>query len=123
MNIEFNKHTVNGSNYVELLSDDVIINSEQDILDLIVDVEYQFDCKNIIVHRNNLNESFFELKSGFAGNILLKLSNYKINFGIIGDFSDLGNTFHDFIFEANKNGQTVFTSNIDEAIALLKPNQ
>ena len=122
MNIKFNKHTVNGNIYVEIISDDVIINSEQDILDLIVDVEYQFDCKNIIVHRNNLNEFFFELKSGFAGNILLKLSNYKINFGIIGDFSDLGNTFHDFIFETNKNGQTVFTSNIDETIALLKPN-
>ena len=122
MNVEFKKHTLNSNNYIEVISKDVVINSEQAILDLIVNAEYQFDCKNILVHRNNLNESFFDLKSGFAGNILLKLSNYKINFGIIGDFSDLGNTFHDFIYETNKNGQTVFASSIDKAVALLKPN-
>jgi len=118
LKIDFREHIVNTNIFIELVSTNIIINSEQDILDLIVDTEYQFDCKNIIVHRKNINEAFFDLKSGFAGAILLKLSNYKIKFGMVGDFSDLDDTFQDLIYESNKTGQTVFSSDVNKVIAL-----
>ena len=114
------KHTADTSKFIEIQSDDVLINSEQDILDLIVDIEYRFDTKKIIINRNNIHESFFDLKTGMAGAIMQKLANYFVKMAIIGNYDNIKNkSFQDYLYETNKNRQVVFVSEISKAIELL----
>jgi len=119
--MKFIEHNSSDNKIIEILSEDIIISSEQDILDLIVNVEYQFESKTIILHRKSINTDFFDLRSGLAGAILQKLVNYQVRLGIIVNFDDIeSKNFNDFVFKCNKNKQTVFTTNIPEALELLK---
>jgi len=70
-----------------------------------------------------INPDFFDLKTGFAGEILQKFSNYKVKLAIIGDFSSFtSKSLRDFILESNKHGHINFVSTIDEARVRLSNN-
>ena len=77
----------------------------QDALDLMADCDYQ-GARKIIVHKENIVQDFFDLKTGLAGEILQKFSTYRISFAIIGDFSNIGSkSLSNFIYESqNKSG-------------------
>jgi len=77
----------------------------------------------IILHKMIINPDFFDLKTGFAGEILQKFSNYKVKLAIIGDFSSFtSKSLRDFILESNKHGHINFVSTIDEARVRLSNN-
>jgi len=79
----------------------------QEVLDLMVNAGYQ-GCIGLIAYSENLGEKFFDLKTGFAGEILQKFSNYDMKIGIVGDFNKYSSkSLEDFIFECN-NGNRVF---------------
>jgi hypothetical protein len=42
---------------------------------------------NLVVYQKDLPDSFFDLKSGLAGDILQKVANYRRRLAIVGDFS------------------------------------
>jgi len=62
------------------------------------------------------------LKTGLAGEILQKFSNYYVELAIVGDFSKYSSkNLQDFIYESNKVGRINFVSSVEEAKeALLK---
>lgn len=69
----------------------------------------------------DLSEQFFELRTGLAGDMLQKISNYRMRLIILGDFSQVkSQSLHDFILESNNRGQVVFTDTLESAIAKLK---
>lgn len=106
MNIEV--HTVNGIKVVEVLSDQIVIRGAEDGMDLLGNLYYQgFD--RIIVHDKNIAPEFFDLKTGIAGEVLQKFSNYRVRLAIVGDFSGYqSNSLRDFMFESNKHGHISF---------------
>jgi hypothetical protein len=66
------------------------------------------NCNRIILREQNLNEDFFRLHTGLAGEILQKFSNYNFKVAIIGDFAKYKSKYlQDFIRESNK-GNAVF---------------
>ncbi len=70
-----------------------------------------------------MTADFFDLKSGIAGEILQKFSNYLVRLAIVGDFSKYANkSLKDFIFESNKGGQINFVDSQLEAINVLSKN-
>jgi hypothetical protein len=83
--IKYHK-TLNNTVIAELTDDMFIISQAQDMLDIIGDL-VSYDCSRIIIHERNLHADFFNLKTGLAGDILQKFSNYKVKLAIIGDFS------------------------------------
>ncbi|WP_316802199.1 DUF4180 domain-containing protein [Pedobacter nototheniae] len=100
----------------EVISDEVIIYTASDGLDLLGDLYYQgFD--SIILHKKNITPDFFDLKNGIAGEILQKFSNYRMRLAIIGDFSQhQSKSIQDFIYESNQGRHINFLDSVAEAV-------
>lgn len=103
----------------EVISDSVVVTNAEEGLQLMVDLYYQ-DFDKIIIHEPNITPDFFDLKTGIAGEILQKFSNYKVRLAIVGDFSKYpGQSIKDFIFESNKGRQVNFLGSVKEAVERL----
>ncbi|MBA3681323.1 MAG: DUF4180 domain-containing protein [Bacteroidetes bacterium] len=112
-------HNINNTKIAELISEKLLIKEIQDGIDLLVDVYYQ-DMDRIIIHEINIIPAFFDLKTGMAGEILQKFSNYKMKLAIVGDLSKYNSkSLNDFIFESNKHGQINFVDSLEEALKKL----
>jgi hypothetical protein len=69
----------------------------------------------------DLDEPFFDLRTGVAGDMLQKVSNYRMRLIILGDFTKVeSSSLRDFIYESNQRGQVIFTDSLESAIAKLK---
>lgn len=105
----------NGSDIAEITSDEILIRTTQDALDLMANCGYQGAGK-IILHQKNFVPAFFDLKTGIAGDILQKFSNYRAQLAIVGDFAEVkSKSLRDFIRESNRQGRVVFVSSMEEA--------
>jgi hypothetical protein len=114
-----NYHTVNSVKIAELLPESDQVNGPEDILEIMVNAGYS-GCNSLIIHSKNLPAAFFKLKSGVAGEILQKFSNYRMKLSIIGDFSEIkSKSLKDFIRESNKWGIISFVPTLEDAISRL----
>lgn len=116
MIMKIKTHTLKDTNIAEIISDDEIIKTSDDGLDLLGNLYYQgFD--KIIIYEKNITPAFFDLKTGIAGEILQKFSTYRVRLVIVGDFSKYeSKSLKDFIFESNKMGQIYFLSTLSEGL-------
>ena len=90
---------------VQILPGTAIINTTDDLLDLLADASYN-GSSAMIIHSETLNSDFFDLKTRLAGDILQKFSNYRMKLAIIGDFQDVkSKSLRDFIRESNNRGR------------------
>ncbi|MDF2948673.1 MAG: cytoplasmic protein [Sedimentibacter sp.] len=104
--------------YIE--SEDVLITDTQSALDLIATVSYEKDSNRIILDKKAINEEFFRLSSGIAGDVLQKFINYHTKLAIIGDFSKYtSKSLHDFIYECNKGKDIFFVESLEQAVEKL----
>jgi sugar phosphate isomerase/epimerase len=111
--------TEKGDTVAEILPESEIINSAEDILDIMAEAGYN-GCTGLIIHANTLNRDFFDLKTKLAGEILQKFSNYRMKLAIIGDFSDVkSKSLRDFIRESNNMGTIYFVGSMEEAMVRL----
>jgi hypothetical protein len=101
------------------LSGQIILNDTEDMVDVLGNADYQ-GARKIIVHSSQLNPDFFELRSGIAGDMLQKISNYRMSLAVVGDFANVeSKSLRDFIFESNKRGQVCFVDSLEEALQRL----
>ena len=104
-----------GNNIVEIIDANIIIKETDDIFSLI----FSNNCSTIILKKENIDESFYNLSTGIAGEILQKFSNYHKRMGIIGDFENIkSKSLKDFIYESNKTGQIIFVETLEEALKI-----
>jgi len=117
--MKINIEQINGVKIAEVISNGIIIRETQDALDLMADCDYQGSNK-IVIREENIIPSFFDLKTGIAGEILQKFSTYNVKLAIIGDFLKYSSrSLKDFIFESNKVGRINFVASREDAIAKL----
>jgi len=117
MNIEI--HQTGEIRIAEVVSDKVLIKNPEEGLQLLADLYYQ-DVDRIILQEQNICTEFFDLKTGIAGEILQKFSNYRVRLAIVGDFSKYqSKSMKDFIYESNKGKQVNFVGSSEDAIASL----
>lgn len=77
--------------------------------------------RTIVLSQGDLAPEFFKLRSGLAGTILQKASNYRLRLLILGDFSAVSSkSLRDFIYESNRTGQVVFAKDLEEGLGLLR---
>lgn len=101
-------------------SSEVFITDVQSALDLIATVHYEADSDRIILNKSLLSESFFDLKTRLAGEILQKFINYRVKLAIVGDFSGYtSQSLKDFIYESNKGKDIFFLPSEQEAVEKL----
>lgn len=109
-------HQSGATKIAEVISDSVLINNPEEGLQLLVDLYYQ-EFDKIIVQEKNITPDFFDLKTGIAGELLQKFSNYRMQLAIIGDFNQYpGKSIKDFIYESNKGKLVNFLSSVPEAL-------
>lgn len=117
--MKIKSHDINTTKIAEIISDEIIIKSAQDGLDLLGDLYYQgFD--KLIIYEQNITPEFFDLKTKMAGDILQKFSNYRVSLAIVGDFEKYeGKSIRDFIFESNKTKHINFCETLENALERL----
>ncbi|ATO50813.1 DUF4180 domain-containing protein [Brevibacillus laterosporus] len=111
----------NGDSKVAIISSDsIIINNVNDALDVMANVRYNNGCEKMLVRKEHLTEDFFNLRTGFAGEVLQKYTNYKMKIAIVGEFESYNSkSLNDFIYECNKGKQVFFKPTEEEALEAL----
>lgn len=107
-------------NIAVISSDEILIGDVQSALDLMATIRYETGCDRIVIDKSLLSESFFDLKTGLAGEILQKFINYLVKIAIIGDFSKYSSqSLKDFIYECNRGNDIFFLPTEQQAIEKL----
>lgn len=118
--MEIKKIVIGGINIAVVRNDTVVISDVQSALDFIATVQYEVDSRRIIIHKSLISESFFDLKTRLAGEILQKFINYKVKIAIVGDFSIYtSKSLKDFIYECNKGNDIFYLGTEQQAIEKL----
>ena len=114
--MEIKIHTIDNRKIAEIISDDIVLQTVENAVDLIGNMSYQgFD--KLIIHEENMISDFFVLKNKIAGNILQKFSQYSMPLAIIGDFEKYeSKSLNNFIFESNKGKQINFVTTIEDGL-------
>jgi hypothetical protein len=116
MTTEHILHDINGQQIAEITSRDLTIDSAQQFLEIAMNLPVD----GLVVRKENMAESFFDLRSGLAGEILQKVVNYRLKVGLVGDYSGYeSKALRDFIYESNKSNRIVFVGTVDEALKRL----
>ena len=108
----------NGTIYTYAERDDRI-DGLSDALDLMASARYHGKSDHIIIPQENIDEEFFDLRTGFAGEVLQKFSTYRMRLAITGEFHHFtSKALRDFITECNRgnHGTVIWTEDHDEAI-------
>jgi hypothetical protein len=117
-----NTRTINSNGVmIAIIESEVpLITDVQSALDLMASVRYETDADRIALNKAALDERFFALGSGLAGDILQKFVNYRMKLAIIGDFSGYtSKPLKDFIYESNNGSHVFFVSSEAEAVEKL----
>lgn len=105
---------------VNVYGEKSIIKNSKSIIDLIINIIYEFETDNVIIDKNIIDEKFFILSSGIAGEITQKIINYNIKVAIYGDYTKYNSkSLRDFIYESNNGKNIFFVENKEQAILKL----
>jgi hypothetical protein len=114
--MKFINHIVYGQSIAEFTGDNITLSTTQQFLQMIMDSS----AEGVIIHKENIDESFFDLRSGLAGDMLQKIVNYRLRLAIVGDFSVYeSKSLKAFIYESNKANTIVFVSTVEDALKRL----
>ncbi len=110
------EHQKHGVKIAEVIADGIIISTADEGSQLLADLYYQgFDI--IVIKAEQFHPDFFELRTGLAGEIMQKCSNWRVRLVIIGDFSRVSSkSLRDLIYESNKGKLVNFVGTIKEAL-------
>ncbi|MGL5889688.1 MAG: DUF4180 domain-containing protein [Bacteroidia bacterium] len=112
-------HKTNNIEIAEILAEEFVINSADDGVDLVGSLYFQ-GVDKVIIDAKNIAPAFFDLKTGIAGEILQKFSNYRIRLAVVGNWTSYNNErLQEFISESNKFGHVNFAQTKEEAIERL----
>lgn len=110
----------NGIRIAEILGDEKVIKDVQSALDVLMSAKYEVETKNILIDKNLINEDFFILSTGLAGEILQKYINYGGRIAIYGDYTHYtSKPLKDFIYESNNGKDIFFVETKQKAVEML----
>ena len=110
----------NGDIIAQIETEEVLITDVQSALDLMATVRYETGADRMILPKSTLDERFFVLSSGLAGDVLQKFVNYQFKVAIIGDYSGYtSKPLRDFIYESNNASHVFFVGTEADAIEKL----
>lgn len=120
MNILIEPIEAGGVRCARIHSDETLFQDAQSALDVLMRARYEAGTKNLVLDKRLIDERFFILSSGLAGEILQKFVNYGGRIAIYGDFSGYtSRPLHDFIRESNKGRDVFFVATQQEALDCL----
>ncbi|MFI2300960.1 DUF4180 domain-containing protein [Actinacidiphila glaucinigra] len=96
------------------------IRGVQDALDVIGSAFQRAEV--VAVPAGRLDERFFALRTGLAGEILQKFANYRIRLAVVGDvsaYTTASAAFRDLVRECNRGDRTWFVDDLEALDARL----
>lgn len=115
MNIETKKQTA------IVREPGVLITDGPSAMDLLATARYETGCSALVLFKEQLDEAFFRLSTGLAGEALQKFVNYQMKLAIVGDFDRCDSKpLRDFIRESNEGRQICFQPDEKSALAWLE---
>ena len=89
-------------------------------LEIAMRARYELGTDALAIDKRTVEEQFFILSSGLAGEVLQKWVNYHVKAAFYGDFSRYtSKPLRDFIGESNKGEQFFFVATLEEALKRL----
>jgi Domain of unknown function (DUF4180) len=88
-----------------------------------LNVAFNHRARFIVIPAARLGEDFFRLKTRIAGEMLGKLTTYRVRVAIVGDISSYvaeSESLRDFVYESNRGSQIWFVANSEELEKRLK---
>ena len=99
----------------------VLITNGSSAMDLLATVRYETGCSAMVLRKEQIDEPFFRLSTGLAGEVLQKFVNYQMRLGIVGDFDRYtSKLLRDFIRESNGGRQICFLPTEEQALAWME---
>jgi len=103
--MEYQLVNVPSQTYVECMPSQDQLASETDALDLVAACG-EYRTNRLMLYAANLPEDFYQLKSGLAGNVLLKFSNYRLRVAAVLTPELVGQgRFREMALETNRGNQ------------------
>ena len=94
----------------------VLVTDGSSAMELLATARYETGCSAIVLFKEQLDESFFRLSTGLAGEV-----NYQMKLAIVGDFDGYtSKPLQDFIRESNEGRQICFQPDEGAALAWLE---
>ncbi|MBK8657125.1 MAG: DUF4180 domain-containing protein [Haliscomenobacter sp.] len=114
--MELKTHEKENTQIAEVISDSLVIAGAGDGLDLLGTLYFQ-GYSGAVLYENTITPDFFDLKTGIAGEILQKFTNYRVKLAIVGDFKKYtSKPLRDFIAESNRGRHVHFAASLAEAL-------
>lgn len=113
-------HEVQGEQVAEMLSDGIVVRSSRDAMEIIGEMLSR-GLKQLILNERNVSPEFFQLKTGFAGEVLQKLTDHRIKVAFVGQFESYrSKSLQAFITESNRGNQICFTNSLEAALERMR---
>lgn len=115
-------YDLHGVRILECATEGPQLRTDRDAVDL-VGVAMSNNAWFLVIPTERLADDFFQLKTRVAGEMIHRITLYKMRVAIIGEISrhlDESLAFRDFVYEANRGNQIWFVANIEELEERLK---
>jgi len=101
--------------YVECIPDGDLIDSEAKALDL-VGACGELQNSKLLIHASSFPDEFYDLKTGLAGGVMLKFSNYGIMAALVIPQEKIGEgRFYEMMLETNRGNQFRIFQTLEDA--------
>ncbi|MCK6210339.1 DUF4180 domain-containing protein [Georgenia sp. EYE_87] len=115
--------TVNGTVVLHLTGTGSPIAVGQDALDVVGEA-WAVQAEVVAVPVSRFAPSFFDLRSGLAGEFVQKLVNYRLRLAVLGDISEhvgASDALRDYVRESNRGGHVWFLDGPADLVRRLAP--
>ena len=100
----------------DLTATDFRLNRPADVLELVGS-----GTDRAVIHEQQINPEFFDLSSGFAGEVVQKCQNYGLRVAVVVEPGKTRSThFQQFAGESNRQNRFVFVATVAEALERLR---
>ena len=89
-------------------------------MDLIIHIKMVAGADCVAIPKEAVDESFFDLSSQLAGEVVRKFANYQLRCAVWGDFSGCDEDFLQFMHRQNDGWTFFFTKTEAEAVLRLQ---
>jgi hypothetical protein len=100
----------------------LLIQSAADATDVLGATAFAYGVRKLVLRIDNFSPDFFRLRTGLAGEVLQKFTNYRVAIAIVGGFAPLvkaSPSLRDFVTESNRGRHVFFAETLDEALEWL----
>ncbi len=109
--------TVNGTEIAEVKGEPGSLKGPQNVHDLIGEIAFAHHVTRVLADRDLVDTSFFDLRTGFAGELAQKFTNYRMKLAIVGDFNFIESlALKAYIHESNLGNTVRFLKDRQKAL-------